>query len=266
MQTWVRKTEITTPESITIDFELAGPGTRFLALLLDLLIVMILMSMAFYVLVMVQSGFIAVEASSELSAVARAILVSFILITEFAIFFGYWFFLEAFQKGQTLGKRALGIRVMMRGGFPITVSASLIRNVVRLVDMLPPPCFAVGLFATLLSRNYQRLGDLAAGTFVVREHSHRIASSGYYFAGLTPQHVQYWDTSAISDFEIELIRRFLARRMTLNGGARYSVGLGLAERYRHLVAGADPNLPAEVFLEGIVLEREMRSSQQQRAA
>lgn len=266
MQDWERRSKITTPESVTIDFQLAGPGTRFLALFMDLWIVMVLMTGVAYLLIMFFSLFFASGLASEGSELAGAVLVSLIILTQFLIFFGYWFVLEAFQGGRTLGKRALGIRTVMRGGYPLTLSAALIRNLVRIVDMIPPPYFAVGLIAMSLSRDYQRLGDLAAGTIVVRDRSYRAPASGFYFAGLTPAHVLHWDTSAVSSGELELIRRFLARRTQLRPGARYSIGIRLAESFSRKVTGADPNLPPEVLLEGIVLERQVRSTRPTRAA
>lgn len=266
MQDWERRSKITTPESVTIDFQLAGPGTRFLALFIDLWVVVTLMTTVTYVLLMLFSLFFATGVASEGDHLAAAILVSLIILIEFLIFFGYWFALEAFGGGRTLGKRALGIRAVMRGGYPLTMSASLIRNLVRIVDMIPPPYFAVGLISMALSKDYQRLGDLAAGTIVVRDRSYRAPASGFYFAGLTPAHVLHWDTSAVSNAELELIRRFLARRTQLRPGARYSTGIRLAQRFRQRISGADPNLPPEVLLEGIVLERQVRSTRPIRAA
>lgn len=266
MQNWERRSKITTPESVTIDFQLAGPGTRFLALFIDLWIVMISMVGLTYLLIMLFTFFSAVAIDSESSELAGAIFISLIIVIQFLIFSGYWFFLEAFQNGRTVGKRAVGIRTVMRGGFPLTLSAALIRNLVRIVDMVPPPYCAIGLISMSLSKDYQRLGDLAAGTIVVRDRSYRAPASGFYFAGLTPIHVLHWDTSAVSSDELELIRRFLARRTQLRPGARYSIGIRLAESFRRKVSGADPNLPPEVLLEGIVLERQVRSTRPTRAA
>lgn len=266
MQDWERRSKITTPESVTLDFQLAGPGTRFLALFLDLWIVMTLMTAITYLLAMLISLVFATGLTSDTDELVGAILFSLIIVAQFLIFFGYWFVLEAFQGGRTLGKRALGIRAVMRGGYPLTLSAALIRNLVRIVDMIPPPYFAVGLISMSLSRDYQRLGDLAAGTIVVRDRSYRAPASGLYFAGLNPAHVLHWDTSAISNADLELIRRFLARRTQLRPGARYSIGIRVAGRFRQKVAGADPNLPPEVLLEGIVLERQARSTRPTRAA
>lgn len=266
MQTWERQSKVTTPESVTIDFQLAGPGTRFLALFIDLWIVMVLMTMSMYIIMMIFSLMFSTRTASEGSELASAIFLSILILTQFAIFFGYWFVLEAFQGGRTLGKRSVGIRTVMRGGYPLTIQAALIRNLVRIVDMIPPPYSAVGLISMSFSKDYQRLGDLAAGTIVIRERSHRAPASGYYFAGLSPAHVLHWDTTAVSSNDLELIRRFLSRRTLLRPGARYSIGIRLADRFRALISGADSTLPPEALLEGIVLERQVRSARTFRAA
>lgn len=87
--------------------------------------------------------------------------------------FGYPVLMEAFAGGQTLGKRPLGIAVVGDDGTPVTFVAATIRNVVRLIDLLPG-AYTVGLIAVLATKRSQRLGDLAAGTLVI--HRTRLQS------------------------------------------------------------------------------------------
>src|SRR5207245_10651733 len=94
--------------------------------------------------------------------------VLLILVGGFAIFWGYFIVSEAVWSGQTLGKRALRLRAVDARGGPITVSQALIRNLVRIVDFLPS-YYLVGAIAIFVTHRNQRLGDLAAGTVVVRE-------------------------------------------------------------------------------------------------
>lgn len=255
---WQRASKITTPESVALELRLVGPGTRFLALFTDLWIVMFLITLTIYIVALMFSAILS-GAGGGTSEVAGAILVLIISTVTFVTFFGYWFILETWWGGQTIGKKAVGIRVVMRGGYPLTPAASLIRNLVRIVDMLPPPLYFVGLASMAFSKDYQRLGDIAAGTVVIRDRNVREESSGFFFAGLLPEQVVHWDTSGIASADLELIRRFLARRTTLRGGARYATGVRLARRYAPMVGGADPNLPPEVLLEGIILERQIRA-------
>lgn len=260
MRDWEREFEITTPESVALQQRTAGPGTRFLALLIDLLLVFFLISFVEYIVLLLLTIVAAGSGPSDQNQLFASIVVLVSVGVGFLIFFGYWFVMETWFGGQTIGKKALGIRAVMKGGFPLTASASLTRNLVRLVDMIPPPLFFVGLVSMALSKKYQRLGDHAAGTLVVRDRSHRDQSSGFFFAGLHPSQVSHWDTSGISNRDLELIRRFLARRTSLSGAARYTLGLRLARRYHPIVTGDDPAFPPEVFLEGIVLERQVRST------
>jgi uncharacterized RDD family membrane protein YckC len=86
----------------------------------------------------------------------------------FAVTWGYFIFFELAWNGQTPGKRMAGIRVLTDRGEPVTLVHALVRNVLRLVDILPS-AYMIGAICILTTRRAQRLGDLAAGTVVVRE-------------------------------------------------------------------------------------------------
>jgi hypothetical protein len=88
------------------------------------------------------------------------------MILLFIVQWLYPVFFEVLGSGQTLGKRVLRLRVLMNDGLPVTWEASLLRNLLRVVDALPG-AYTVGLISTLLSRDFQRVGDLVAGTLVV---------------------------------------------------------------------------------------------------
>lgn len=154
-----RTMEVETPEHVSIEYPLAGLGSRFAALLADLLIVGVLITfflILFYVLILF------VGSSEFLSWIPA---LSF--FCSMATFWCYFFFLEAFRDGQTIGKKWMSIRVVMDGGYPITLEAALIRNLIRIVDLLFGGL--VGGFFMLLTARAKRLGDLAASTVVVRE-------------------------------------------------------------------------------------------------
>ena len=94
--------------------------------------------------------------------IAIAVLLIFVLL------WGYFIFFELTWNGQTPGKRAAGVRVLTSRGEPVTLVHTLVRNVLRIVDALPS-FYMVGVISILVTRRSQRLGDLAAGTVVVRE-------------------------------------------------------------------------------------------------
>ena len=159
-------TRLATPENIELEFRLAGPGSRLLALLLDGLICGALY--AALVVLLVVSGVSFTPGSRTSAWLAVLVLAAFFLIR-----WGYYLFFEVRLRGQTPGKRALGIRVVREGGLPVTVPQSLVRNLLRVVDSFPQPLCIVGGVSVLATRKGQRLGDLAAGTVVIRERFRR---------------------------------------------------------------------------------------------
>ena len=145
---------IETPEGISFTLLLAGPVSRFLAWIIDFLAVIALDSA-------LQR---AVQVTGVLGAdfaQAAGILGYFVLSTGYGIAF------EWRLRGQTLGKRVLGLRVMDAQGLRLDFSQIVIRNLLRVIDLLPA-FYMVGGLVSVFSRNAQRLGDLAANTIVVR--------------------------------------------------------------------------------------------------
>ncbi|WP_296058124.1 RDD family protein [uncultured Amphritea sp.] len=137
-----------TPEGIRLELRLAGPVVRACAWSIDMLIRAILYGLV--------SGIFAFFGGVGTSVM----LIMFFLIE--------WFYPVVFElyNGASPGKKAMGLVVMQDNGTPVTFSSSLIRNLLRAADFLPF-LYAAGLLSMLMSRNFQRLGDLAAGTLVV---------------------------------------------------------------------------------------------------
>ena len=151
-------------EGVEIHLRIAGPFPRALALLLDMLIIAGVM-----MVVMIIVGFI--STGSEM--VGQGVF----LITAFFISWGYFTYFEAGKRGATIGKRAVGLRVIDRSGNNITKGQAFVRNILRLVDMLPGMpstavgvligSFGLGFFCCLFTKKFQRVGDLVANTLVV---------------------------------------------------------------------------------------------------
>jgi uncharacterized RDD family membrane protein YckC len=144
-----------TPERIEFAYPLGGPFRRFVAYLIDLAILIGLVIAAFLAAHLLSFG-----ASSSMGPA---------LVAYFLLSWGYGAFFEGFFNGQTLGKRALGLRVLSERGVPITGAQAILRNLVGTVDGLVPFCYLLGLSSMLISPRFQRLGDLAAGTMVTIE-------------------------------------------------------------------------------------------------
>lgn len=149
-----REVAIDTPEGVRFTLPLAGPGARFAAWTIDLVIsiaAIMTLGKAFAI-------FQGIDAD-----IVRAILT----LSYFAITVGYGIAFEWWWRGQTIGKRVLGLRVVDAQGMQLEWSQILIRNLLRVVDLLPA-LYLVGGAAMLWTRNAQRLGDMAANTLVVR--------------------------------------------------------------------------------------------------
>lgn len=146
---------ILTPEKVAVRFQIAGIGSRVWAYLIDAGVML--------VLIFALSFFAGVLSSVSLGLSTLVALLSLLLVL-----FGYHIAMEAFWNGQTLGKKALGIRVKMADGSPITHGAAFMRNVMRVADWLPS-FYTVGLCAIFFTDKCQRLGDLVATTIVVHE-------------------------------------------------------------------------------------------------
>lgn len=156
---------VETPENLELRLPLAGFGPRFLAVLIDNLIqgvvafVLIAIAIAILASSMTQQGQIT---TSWMIAIAVVSVILSIVVT-----LGYFLYFEWAWNGQTPGKRTAGIRVVRRGGLPLTFSDVLLRNLFRLIDAIP---FGfTGLVSFFATSHQQRLGDLVADTVVIRE-------------------------------------------------------------------------------------------------
>jgi uncharacterized RDD family membrane protein YckC len=238
---------ITTPEGVELSLTLAGVGSRFVAAALDALVEGSVL-VAIYLLVFLTDGF-----GGGTSVAATIYAVAF-----FAVFWGYDVAFEVLASGRTPGKRWNGIRVVRTGGQPIGFLASATRNLVRLIDFLPS-FYLVGIVSILVTRRNQRLGDLVAGSVVVREERAGIVSptTRPVLPTALPDHLPGLDVSAVTAEEIATVRSFLERRHEIAPDARYQLAATMAGRLRPKVAGA-PELQGEEFLEAVVRSKSSR--------
>jgi uncharacterized RDD family membrane protein YckC len=233
---------ITTPEGVDLELTLAGIGSRFIAASIDLTI---------------ELAIGAVAALGVLLAFdSDGIRILLLSVGGFLLLFGYDVAFEVLAGGRTPGKRWTGLRVVRESGAPVTFVTSSIRNVLRLVDVLPI-AYGVGMVTVFFNRRNQRLGDLAAGTIVARErHGGRQKVPTAPPPPAAPiLSTAGWDTSAITAQELAAVRSFLERRATLAPGARAHLAQTLGDRLRAKVAGAPP-LEHEAFLERLAKHRE----------
>lgn len=151
------------PENVSLRFQVAGVGSRTVAALIDYLII----GVGYAVLttgVLLLMGFSSAS-SDSLSSIVSFAIVAVLILASFFLWFGYFVLFELLWNGQSIGKRRLGLRVIRADGQPASVTASLARNVVRIVDLF----MFVGLLVMVIDRRSRRLGDFVAGTLVIRE-------------------------------------------------------------------------------------------------
>lgn len=222
---------VDTPENVRFHYTIAGPGTRLLAWTLDMLLVV--------AAVVVLAGVLGIAAAFVGDYATAALLVgSFLLLT------GYWIVLEALWDGRTVGKRAFGLRVVGERGLRLTLGQVVLRNLLRVVDLLPGPGGVGGLFV-LLGRQHRRLGDLVAGTIVMRERRvppperlRGLLHQGR--SGRPPLDLPADLARRIPPEERDLLLDLCLRRDALDEGVRLALFGELAQDYRETLGIAQP--------------------------
>jgi uncharacterized RDD family membrane protein YckC len=230
---------LSTPEGVTLQVTLAGVGSRFIAGAVDL----VLQAVLVLILVLVDSA-----------GGSGGVLGIVLIVGSFAVWFFYPVAFELLAAGRTPGKRFTHLRVIRDSGAPIDLAASAIRNLMRVLDG-PPLLYLPSLISVALTTRNQRPGDLAAGTVVIREPaggreaepSTDASRLGAMWTGASA--TARWDASAVTAAETAAVRHFLARRETLDPGARRALAQRLAAGLRPKVTGASQDMGAETFLE-----------------
>lgn len=226
---------VLTPEYVEFKFVLAGLYSRFLAWLLDALVVSAIAVVLILVLQIVMIAF-------------PGFGLALFFIVYFLVNWGYGIALETFWSGQTLGKRALGLRVIQENGVRIGFYHAVIRNLVRVFDQPLPLFYLVGGVAALFSQSHQRLGDMLAGTIVVRERKLKIPASISRPEGetqLLQDPVFLARVAKLSPEEEELIFSAAIRREELGMDARLKLFAALAQHLEQAGFYKPPHLSDE---------------------
>ena len=240
------KLTIDTPEQVHLEFVLAGIGSRFMAVFLDMLIQIALYVVLFFMAV----GLAAVNDFSK--SRSMWILAVWSLVV-FCIYWGYYAAFEIFWQGQTPGKRWAGIRVIKESGRPINAFEAITRNLMRVVDLFPG-FYGFGVVTMMLNRKNRRLGDFVAGTIVVHETSER--ESPVFFNTADSSQFSYPQATKLTLQEVELIETFLARRLDIPSQVRLHSAVRITEMVSARM-GIDSGMRPpdnEAFLELVVKE------------
>ena len=214
---------IETPERVPLHFALASIGNRFLACALDHAI-----QLAMLVLI-VLVGLISANATS--ASFERAIdsapkwVYAIMIVLMFLTFAGYFAFFEWIWSGQTPGKRWMKLRVIREDGRPITFWEASVRNLLRTLDMMPAPFYSIGLICVFMNGRDQRVGDMVAGTVVVREREAEAPAFSQVFASPVSdpalrrsfKPVDFTaNINSLTESEIQVVETFLRRRWDLS--------------------------------------------------
>jgi len=243
-----------TPEGITFSLPLAGPISRFLAWTVDAAAIL-------------AAGTILRQLLGQIGTLNRAFAETTYIIAYFVISIGYAIALEWFWRGQTLGKRVLGLRVMDEQALRLEFSQIVVRNLLRFVDMLPL-AYLIGGMACFASRRSQRLGDLAANTIVVRNPDVGQPNLEHLLSGKYNSLEEYRHLAArlrqrTSPQFAAVALEALLRRDEIQPAARLELFADLARHFRSLVdfpPEAVEQLSDEQYVRNIVSILYRRSS------
>jgi len=250
---------ISTPENVDLHLEIAGLGNRLLAQLVDGLIsvavTLAVLLIGLILAVLVYSLPMALQTRNIWLAVIAmiAIFIVFILINCYFIFF------EGFWQGQTPGKRVAEIRVIESNGQPLGWTGAIIRNLLRMVDNV----MLLGLVIMLFDKNERRIGDMAAGTIVIRERKTDISTTKLVLAEKVAPGNNLLDIGRVTPAEYDLVVDFLKRRESLAKSHRPLVAKKLAKYFQEkLTAPAEisANIAPETYLEQLYHSYQARAN------
>src|SRR3989475_8185215 len=230
---------VETPEHVDVRFELAGVGSRVAAGLLDLLLLCLGL-----LLLWVGGGTIVSDIASPHGMASGWLTAGLILLT-FCLVWGYFTLFEALTGGRTPGKQALGLRVLMDTGGSPTPQAAVVRNLVRFIDCyFPAVPFAPAILSIAFHPSNKRLGDMAAGTIVVRDRptdwtlGATVAALGHES---TAEAVETGPPD-LSEEEFRLLDRFLGRLNELTPDVQARITADLVRRFEPRIPRRIPDL------------------------
>ena len=228
-RTYEHTVDVETPELVIISYSIAGVGSRVLAALTDLAI-------CFATLMVVLIAVAVLDPSdAPTDSLSASWAMAFLILVQFVILWGYYVLFEGLMDGQTPGKRIHRLRVVREGGFSVTFAVSAVRNLVRIVDMQPVFFYLAGLGSILLTRRGQRLGDVVAGTLVVREAvrttaGRLMASSAHAVSSNAPADDAPALQTALSEEEFRVLGQVVLRWDALDATPRDALARALEKQ------------------------------------
>ncbi len=249
-----------TPESVELEFQLAGIGNRAMALLIDNLVIWLSFSILSFLVSQVLVGL--EELGVRLPSQAFQWLGAIGLLLTFGWFVGYFAIFEALWQGQTPGKRFVKIRVIGDDGRPLQIYQATLRAVLRPLD----DWLFLGFFFVLFGKQEKRLGDWVANTIVIQAEQPIVGSSQLPLSGraqtVADKIQMNADMSQLLPDDFAVIKEFLQRRSFLEPQAREALSQRLMTQIQRRIQIEELDFlePAEVFLEGVYLAYEQQAN------
>jgi len=234
---------IVTPEGISLSLALAGPGARFIALLIDTLFISVI------------AGALT-RVSGILSLFNPELKVAFVMVAELATGWGYFITFEWKFRGQTPGKRLFKLRVVDKDGFQLKPGQIVLRNLFRIIDALPF-FYLMGGFVCMFSRKYQRIGDMLAATVVIYDRHfippriEQISPDKFNSFYLYP-HLISRARQQITPAESAMLLKALLRRDRLLPDRRVRLYDELAGYFKSIVMFPVENISNEQYLRNLL--------------
>lgn len=257
-------------EAVRLDLPVSGPVPRMLAYIIDLVVMVATAIFLFLVVTMtlpigaaidkwIESifraavqGAKAAKAHPHPGGHVEGLVIAVVLLAEFAVEMGYFIFWEMATGGRSPGKLAVGLRVVRRNGLPIDLHSSIVRNLMRIVDMMPAE-YLIGLISILISSSGERLGDHVAGTVVLRLDRPEAAAEILMLENAAGLVLTREQLARIGPREMQLIRGVLRRSSTLSESRRHALLAEAAEAMRIRLELAElPDSDRSAFLRNLL--------------
>jgi len=240
---------LSTPESVELEFTLAGIGNRALALMIDYLVLGTIL-----IAVLFTWGILSIQIPESITEQIFPWLFALTLLGIFFIYVGYFVFFETLWQGQTPGKRYVKIRVIQDSGKPIGILQATLRALLRPID----DTFSLGAIFIVFNSKEKRIGDLVAGTIVVQEerriNADKLAISDQAQA-VANQLLEEANINALLPDDFGVIREYLKRRKDMEPNAKLELSRKLGKQIKDLInlETMPTQVGSDLFLEAIYL-------------
>jgi uncharacterized RDD family membrane protein YckC len=238
--------DLVTGEAVALDLPPASLGSRIASGMIDVFVTMALFVAAIFVFVV-----------AALQADGALIWAGFVA-TMIVVFLVFPATLETLTRGKSLGKLVCGLRTVRDDAGPITFQHAFVRALIGFVEIYGSsgvPAF----FSALMSSRGKRLGDYAAGTYVVRDRVRLRLTPPTLMPPPLAQWARSADMTSLPTGLALAVRQFLARLPTLDPQSRVTIGTRLADQVSEYVAPAPPpGTPPEAYLAAVIASRRER--------